>query len=119
MVDLDSILEGLRPRGRRREDREAAQGSVKIAGAEYRLIDWSSSGFQANGAVDALKEGLRVPIEFNVTIGEQDYFFECNAFIVRADSAKKRFAGVFVDMDERDRLAVDQYFEESMEICSE
>lgn len=119
MVDLDTILAGLRPRGRRREGREAARGGVKIAGQEYRLIDWSSSGFQANGSVDALKESARIPVEFTVSIGEQDYFFECNAFIVRADSAEKRFAGVFVDMDERDRLAVDQYFEESVENCSD
>ncbi len=96
----------------RREGRRRAQGYVKIAGNDYQLVDWSSSGFQVEGSVDSLDKGARVPIEFTVTIDDVDYYFECHAVIVRLDEAQSRLAAVFVEMDDDDRLAVAQYFEE-------
>ena len=112
MVDLDFLLGPLGSKDRRREGRESAHGTVRFGGRTYDLLDWSSSGFRAEGAVDAPNETDRVPIEFTITIDEEDYYFECNAFIVRSDLTECLFAGVFVDLDERDRLAVAQYFKE-------
>ena len=97
----------------RREERRCDQGYVKIAGGDYELVDWSSSGYQVKGSVEGLDRGLRVPIEFTVTIDDADYFFECSAVIVRVDEAQSRLAAVFVEMDDEDRLAVAQYFEEA------
>ena len=115
MVDLDFLLGPLGSKDRRREGRQAAHGTVRIGGRTYELIDWSSSGFRAEGALEVSNEPDRIPIEFTITIDEEDYFFECNAFIVRSDPTQAGFAGVFVDLDERDRLAVAQYFEENAE----
>ena len=112
MVD-DQLLAGIAAfKERRREGREPAEGTVKISGRRFRLVDWSSSGFQAQGPASDLNEGDRVSLEFSIVIGEDEYFFECNAFIVRSEPEEDCFAGVFVDMHDEDRLAVAQYFEE-------
>ena len=96
----------------RREGRASAVGSVRIEGRSYRLTDWSSCGFQAQGFDGHFAKGDRLAIEFNIDIGTDTYFFECDCFIVRVDGGAKRFAGVFIEMDEADRQAVVQYFEE-------
>jgi hypothetical protein len=54
-----------------------------------------------------------VPIEFTVTIDDVNYFFECCAVIVRLDDSPPCLAAVFVEMDDEDRLAVAQYFEDN------
>lgn len=97
----------------RREGRRCDQGCVKIAGGDYALVNWSSSGFQVKGSLEGLDKGARVPIEFTVTIDDVDYFFDCSAVIVRLDTAQSHLAAVFVEMDDEDRLAVTQYFEEN------
>ena len=67
MVDLDFLLGPLGSKDRRREGRQAAHGTVRIGGRTYELIDWSSSGFRAEGAVEVSNEPDRVPIEFTIT----------------------------------------------------
>ena len=96
----------------RREDRTSAEGNVRINGRNYALADWSSSGFQAGNYDGRFSKGDKLSIEFNIDIGAETYFFECDCFIVRVDDGAKHFAGVFVEMDEIDRQAVVQYFEE-------
>lgn len=113
MANLGHMFAKEYPDDSRREGRRCAEGSVKIAGETYELVDWSSSGFQAKGPVASLDKGGRVPIEFTVTIDDVNYFFECCAVIVRLDDSPPRLAAVFVEMDDEDRLAVAQYFEDN------
>lgn len=96
----------------RREPRVPAKGYIRLAGGNYDLIDWSTSGFQAEGFGEDLEKGARYPIELNVDIDDETFFFECFAIIVRTSRQDRHFAGVFVEMNEEDRLAVYQYFEE-------
>lgn len=96
---------------RRREGRESVDGSVTIGDQHYQLLDWSSSAFLVEGFGGGLEKGARVPIEFNVRIDEDTYFFNCTAVIVRAAVEAGQLAGAFVDMKEEDRLAVAQCFE--------
>ena len=96
---------------KRRESRAKAEGTVVIAGQSYDLVDWSSSGFLAEGFDGGHSKGDRVPIEFSVQIEGETYFFGCKAIVVRADAEIGRLAGAFVEMSDKDRLAVAQHFE--------
>ena len=111
MFGLDFLTQRRATGDKRREDRKASSGTVRIADKNYDLVDWSSSGFQARGFKGSFALGDRVAIEFTVDIQDESYFFECHAIIVRTDVMTGRFAGAFVAMDEQDRLAVVQYFE--------
>ncbi len=111
MFGLDFFSQRRATGEKRREDRKATSGAVRIAGRNYDLVDWSSSGFQARGYKGGFELSDRLAIEFTVDIQDESYFFECNAIVVRTDSTGGRFAGAFVNMDEEDRLAVKQYFE--------
>lgn len=95
---------------KRRENRAPVGGSVRIAGQSYALVDWSSSGFLAKNYSDGLSKGERQPIEFSVLLNDEIYFFECWAIIVRIAPEEGLVAGAFVLMEEKDRLAVAQYF---------
>ena len=113
MTSLGQLFAKQYPDDSRREGRRRDRGCVKIAGSDYDIVDWSSSGFQAKGPVAGLDRGERVSIEFTVNIDDIDYFFECRAVIVRLDDDPQRLAAVFVEMDDEDRLAVAQYFDEN------
>ena len=95
---------------KRRESREPADGSVKIAGESYALVDWSSSGFLAKDYSDGLNKGERHPIVFSVRIDEEDFYFECSVIIVRTAPEEGLVAGAFVLMDEKDRVAIAEHF---------
>ena len=111
MFGLDYFSQRRATGEKRREERQATSGAVRIAHKNYDLVDWSSSGFQARGYKGGFELSDRLAIEFTVDIQDESYFFECHAIVVRTDSAGGRFAGAFVAMDDRDRLAVVQYFE--------
>lgn len=112
MFGIDFLAKMAASSQKRREGRAIAEGSVRISGRAYVLTDWSSCGFQATGYDDRFSKGDKLAIEFNIDIGADTYYFECDCFIVRVDGDAKRFAGVFVEMDDADRQAVVQYFEE-------
>ncbi len=96
----------------RREIREpVSDGTAQIDGADCPLIDWSASGFLASGYRGAAKRGDRPELHFTVHLKGEPFYFHCKALIVRVDRAKQHVAGVFVDMDVEDRLAINQYFE--------
>ncbi len=98
----------------RREGRETAKGFVEIEDTSYPLVDWSASGFKASGFAGGFARGDRVPVEFSIELDGETYFFICKAFIVWASTEQAAFAGAFVEMDQGDRLAISQYFEQGV-----
>ncbi len=97
----------------RREGRRPVFGSARINGQSFPLIDWSSSGFCASGYEGGFYVGERCDLELTLNLNDQETFFTCRTFIVRTDAAGQQIAGVFLEMDPRDRLALAEYFEQA------
>ena len=97
------------PKNRRRAARHKASGTVLLDGIEHPLVDWSSSGFLASGYRGEHISGDRLTAQFSLDIDEDPYVFHCKIFIVRVDRGSSNIAGIFIEMQAKDRLKIVQH----------
>ena len=108
---LDHIL-GTTPEERRREVREELiNGKATIAGLTYELKNWSAKGFCISPYLFTPKPGDRLDIAFTVPLPEGTLEFKCRTGVMRFDAEKQEIGGVFFDVDEATRDAIDAHFQ--------
>ena len=108
---LDHIL-GTTPEERRREVRkELINGKATIAGLTYELKNWSVKGFCVGPCLLTPKPGDRLDIAFTVRLPEGTLEFRCRTGVMRFDAEKQEIGGVFFDIDEETRDAIDAHFQ--------
>ena len=108
---LDHIL-GSTPEERRREAREElVDGKATITGQTYELKNWSPKGFCIGPCLLTPKTGDRLDIAFAVPLAEGTLEFKCRTAVMRTDAEAREFGGVFFDVDEVARDAIDAHFQ--------
>lgn len=112
---LKSLLKNLGRPGRQEDQRRAEReevidGSAIINGIPCPLVNWSPVGFLVREYRGDHHPGDRAQLAVKVDAPDQSFDFTCSALVVRVDRKTGEFAGIFVNMADEDRQALQRHF---------
>lgn len=96
---------------RRHDFREPVdEGTVSIGAQRFRLVNWSSSGFLAEGVPPPAAVGTEIRCTLTLQAGDKRFAFTCTARIVRAGPPGTGFAARFEYLEPDTAVAVQRHF---------